>query len=125
MKRDLKKTNMENGIHYTLVGDYYFPTCTLMDSAPVIGKWAALYEQYLQEKHPHEYTQLIWSNRLNTILETIQYESAEKLERLIGQMAEAEGVNEELKAVDQLSWVQQMNGIRSRAEEIIIDEIMS
>ena len=125
MKRDLNKTIMENGIHYTLVGDYYFPTCTLMDSAPVIGKWAALYEQYLQERYPHEYTQLIWSNRLNTILETIQIESAEKLERLIRQMAEAEGVNEELKAVDQLSWVQQMNGIRCRAEEIIIDEIMA
>ena len=125
MKRDLNKTIMKNGIHYTLVGDYYFPTCTLTDSAPVIGKWATLYEQYLQEKHPHEYTQLIWLNRLNRILETVQIETAEKLERLIRQMAEAEGVNEELKAVDQLSWVQQMNGIRSRAEEMIIGEIMA
>lgn len=125
MKRDLKKTIMENGIHYTLVGDNYFPTCTIMDSTPVIGKWASLYEQYLQEKHPREYARLIWANQLNDLLELVQLASAERLARLIRQMAEAEGIDEELKAADQLAWIQQMNGIRSRAEEIIINEIMA
>lgn len=106
MKRGLSKIIKENGIQYTLVGDYYCPTCIIIDSVPVIGTRAAQYEQYPQEKHPHEYAQPICSNQLNTIPETIQIESAEKPGRLFGQMAEAEGVNEELKSVDQLSWVQ-------------------
>ena len=54
MTNKLPAEIMENGIHYTLVGDYYFPTCMLADRSPN-GKWASLYERYLQEKHPHEY----------------------------------------------------------------------
>lgn len=54
MTNELPAEIMENGIHYTLVGDYYFPTCMLADRSPN-GKWASLYERYLQEKHPHEF----------------------------------------------------------------------
>lgn len=57
MTNELPAEIMENGIHYTLVGDYYFPTCMLADRSPN-GKWASLYERYLQEKHPHEYVRL-------------------------------------------------------------------
>ena len=57
MTNELPAEIMENGIHYTLVGDYYFPTCMLADRSPN-GKWASLYERYLQEKHPHEYTRV-------------------------------------------------------------------
>lgn len=88
------------GIHYTLVGDYYFPTCTLTDTKPVIGKWADLYERYLQEKHPQEYTRLIWSNELRRLLESVQKECNWRLEVLIRQMAKAEGIDEALKAYE-------------------------
>lgn len=73
MTNELPAEIMENGIHYTLVGDYYFPTCMLADRSPN-GKWASLYERYLQEKHPHEYVRLIWyldsteATRLNPVL---------------------------------------------------------
>ena len=63
MTNELPDEIMENGIHYTLVGDYYFPTCMLADRSPN-GKWASLYERYLQEKHPHEYVRLIWADEL-------------------------------------------------------------
>ena len=63
MTNELPDEIMENGIHYTLVSDYYFPTCMLGDKSPN-GKWASLYECYLQEKHPHEYVRLIWADEL-------------------------------------------------------------
>jgi len=121
----MEKTVIENGIHYTLVGDYYFPTCVLTDDIPMIGKWADLYERYLQEKHPHEYARLIWSNELRGLLESVQRECVERLEILTRQMAKAEGINEALKTNDQLDWVQRMNNIRNRAEEIIVHDMVS
>ena len=87
---------MENGIHYTLVGDYYFPTCMLADRSPN-GKWASLYERYLQEKHPHEYVRLIWADELAALLESVQKECEERVEVLVREMAEVEGVDEEIK----------------------------
>ena len=119
MTNDLPKEVIGNGIHYTLVGDYYFPTCTLQDTAPVIGRWADLYERHLREKHPSEYTRLIWSNELNGLLQSVQEDCESKLVELIRQMAKAEGVTESMKAENQLEWVRRMNNIRSRAEEIV------
>ena len=121
----MEKTIMENGIHYTLVGDYYFPTCTLQDQPPVIGKWAHMYERWLEEYDPSEYTRLIWANQLKDKLTSVQEEMATKLTVLIRQMAKAEGVTEDLKAKDQVEWVRRMNSIRSRAEEIISLELVS
>ena len=114
---------MENGIHYTLVGDYYFPTCLLADRLPC-GKWAALYERYLQEKHPHEYVRLIWADELAALLESVQKECEERVAVLVQEMAEAEGVDEEMKGDTQMVWVQRMEMIRERAEEVVREEIM-
>ena len=58
MTNELSTEIMERGIRCTIVGDYYFPTCMLADRSHN-GKWASLYERYLQEKHPHEYVRLI------------------------------------------------------------------
>ena len=123
MTNDLPKEVMENGIHYTLVGDYYFPTCTLQDTAPVIGHWADLYERYLQKEHTSEYTKLIWSCNLNDLLRSVQEDCETKLTELIRRMAKAEGATESMKAENQLEWVRRMNSIRSRAEEIIVVEL--
>lgn len=116
--------NERTGIHYTLIRAYYFPTCALTDRPPIIGKWANLYDQYLLERHPQEYTWLIWSNKLSGVLESVQRECTERMENLIRQMAEAEGINEALKTYNQMKWVQQMNNIRNRAEEILAHELM-
>ena len=125
MMEELQKEILENGIHYTLVGDYYCPTCTLRDQPPVIGKWAQMYERRLEENDPHEYTRLIWANQLQARLTAVQEEMAAKLTALIRQMANAEGVTEDLKTLDQMEWVRRMNNIRSHAEEIIRDELLS
>ena len=124
MNTILSATTVENGIHYTLVGDYYFPTCTLQEDMPAIGHWADLYERYLREKQPSEYTRLIWNCKLNDVLYSVQQDCEVRLSVLIRQIAEAEGVNEQLKSMDQLAWVRQMNNICSRAEESIRHELL-
>lgn len=123
MTNELPDEIMENGIHYTLVGDYYFPTCMLADRSPN-GKWASLYERYLQEKHPHEYVRLIWADELAALLESVQRECEERVEVLVREMAEAEGVDEEMKENEQMEWVRRMEMIRGRAEEVVQKEIM-
>ena len=118
MTNELPAEIMENGIHYTIVGDYYFPTCMLADRSPN-GKWASLYERYLQEKHPHEYVRLIWADEL-----TVQKECEERVEVLVREMAEVEGVDEEMKENEQMEWVRRMEMICGRAEEIVRGELM-
>lgn len=102
MTNELPAEIMENGIHYTLVGDYYFPTCMQADRSPN-GKWASLYERYLQEKHPHEYVRLIWADELAALLESVQKECEERVEVLVREMAEVEGVDEEMKEMSRWS----------------------
>lgn len=123
MMNELPDEIMENGIHYTLVGDYYFPTCMLGDKSPN-GKWASLYECYLQEKHPHEYIRLIWADELSALLESVQKECERRVTVLVREMAEAEGVNEEMKENEQMEWVRRMEMICGRAEEIVRGELM-
>ena len=123
MTNELPTEIMENGIHYTLVGDYYFPTCMLADKSPC-GKWAAMYEHYLQEKHPHEYVRLIWADELAALLESVQEECEERVAVLVREMAEAEGVDERMKGDEQMAWVQRMEMIRERAEEVVREEIV-
>lgn len=114
---------MENGIHYTLVGDYYFPTCMLAEKSSN-GKWASLYECYLQEKHPHEYVRLTWADELSALLESVQKECEERAAMLVREMAEAEGVNEEMKKNEQMEWVRRMEMICGRVEEVVREEII-
>ena len=123
MTNELPDEIMENGIHYTLVSDYYFPTCMLGDKSPN-GKWASLYECYLQEKHPHEYVRLIWADELAALLESVQKECEERVEVLVREMAEVEGVDEEMKENEQMAWVRRMEMICGRAEEIVRGELM-
>ena len=123
MTNKLPAEIMENGIHYTLVGDYYFPTCMLEERA-ISGKWAAMYERYLQAKHPHEYVRLIWADELAAVLESVQKECEERVAVLVREMAEAEGVNEEMKGNGQMEWVKRMEMIRGRVEEVVREEMI-
>ena len=110
-------------LNYTLVGDYYFPTCMLGDKSPN-GQWASLYERYLQEKHPHEYVRLIWADELAALLESVQKECEERVAVLVREMAEMEGVDEEMKENEQMEWVQRMEMIHGRVEEVVREEII-
>ena len=123
MTNELPAEIMENGIHYTLVGDYYLPTCMLAEKSPN-GKWASLYECYLQEKHPHESIRLIWADELSALLESVQKGCEKRVTVLVREMAEAEGVNEEMKKNEQMEWVRRMEMICGRVEEVVREEIM-
>ena len=115
-----------NGLAYTLVNDHYLPNLTA--AAPTeqhpTGRWGRLHKRYLKEHHPVRYNQLLLSGVLSRYLAKLDKQSEEQLALIIRQMQEAEGVDEALKAADQLEWVRRMNSIRNRAEEIIKTELI-
>ena len=115
-----------NGLDYTLVNDHYLPNLTA--SAPAeqhpTGRWGRLHKRYLKEHHPIRYNQLLLSGELGSYLAKLDKQAEEQLALIIRQMQEAEGVDEALKAADQLEWVRRMNSIRNRAEKIIQKELI-
>ena len=113
-----------NGLDYVLVGDYYFPDLILAEDSRPVGRWGRMHKRYLKEHHPVRYQVLLLSGRLNTYLADTDTQAEEQLELLTQQMAEREGVNEELKATNQMEWVQRMNSIQNRAEEVIKNELI-
>ena len=124
-KNTLLEEITENGIHYTLHGDYYFPDCAApeADSKP-IGKWGRMHRDYLKEHRPGMYTRLILSGKLYAHLAEIDQTCHERLHAMIPRMVKTEGVTEALKAQDQMVWVARMNSIRYRAEETILSELV-
>ena len=113
-------------IKYTKVGDYYIPniTTTPNDTNYAIGKYGRLREKYLKDFKPSICNHMIMREQLASHLIDIDTEAKEYLDALIKQMAEKENITEELKEVDQLKWVQKMNNIKNRAEEIVLNEII-
>ena len=107
-----------------LVGDYYFPALILAEDSRPVGRWGRMYKRYLKEHHPTRYQALLLSGRLNTYLADTDAQAEEQLELLTQQMAEREGVNEELKATNQMEWAQRMNSIQNREEEVIKAELI-
>ena len=113
----------ENDIHYTLHGDYYLPDFDLPETlAKPIGHHGRMRKAYLEEHHPGMYERLILSGKLYDHLAETDQVCRDRMERMIARMAE--GINEELKASDQLTWVGRMNSIRQQAEEIILHELI-
>jgi len=115
-----------NGLDYVLVGDYYIPDLRLdeQEERRPIGKWGRMHLRYLKEHRPITYTELTFSGRMGTYLADLNEQAQERLELIIEQMKEAEGVTEDLKRRDQMGWVGAMNSIRNRAEEIVLTEIV-
>lgn len=115
-----------NGLDYTLVNDHYLPNLTV--AAPTeqhpTGRWGRLHKRYLKEHHPIRYNQLLLSGELGSYFAKLDKQTEEQLALIVRQMQEAEGVDEALKAADQLEWVRRMNSIRNRAEETILREIV-
>ena len=111
-------------IQYIRVGDYYIPGLTLSEQSRPIGKWGRMHRDYLREHKPIQYNCLLLSGKLWTYLADLNEQAQDRLERMIDQMKMAEGVTEELKAVDPMAWIQRMNNTRARAEEIIREELI-
>lgn len=122
--KELKPRIHENGMDYVLVGDYYMPDLKLPEEHRPIGHWGRLHQSYLKLYRPMLYNELILSGRLHTVLADLNEQATDRLHLIIRLMAEAEGVTEAMKAENQMLWVQSMNSIRNRAEEIIRAELI-
>lgn len=115
----------EMGGTYIRVGDYFLPDLKLPETeTQSIGIWGQRHKRYLKEHKRLFYSNLLISGKLNSYLADIDRQAEEMFSRLVKQMAECEGVTEQLKAENQLEWVGKMNNIRSRAVEIIDVELI-
>ena len=107
-----------------MVADYYIPDLKLPEESRPIGRWGRMHKTFLQEHRPGQYSELLLSGKLWTYLADLNEQADDRLACIISQMQAVEGITEELKARDQLAWVEGMNSIRSRAEEIILSEMI-
>ena len=108
---------------YHWEGDYLIPDLEAPE-APRIGKYGTLRHKYLRNHHRGIFDGMLLEGSLNPHLEQIDRQANEMMERLTAQMAQAEGVTEQLKAHDQMAWVRAMNGIKNRAEEIVLHDLI-
>ena len=104
----LKERITENGIDYILVGDYYIPDLKLPEENRPIGRYGRLHREYLKQEHPARYSSLILTGKLWTYLADLNEQAEKRRDLIIEQMKAAEGVTEELKARNQLEWVQKI-----------------
>ena len=117
------KTDVITGLQYELQGDYYV-IAGEREEKPVAGIWGQRHLRWLKQNRRVTYTNLLTAGKLYEYLREIDAQANEQLDALITQMAGAEGVTEQLKAENQLEWVRRMNSIRTRAEEIVSDELI-
>ena len=116
----------EVGGTYVRQGDYYLPCLSLpaeKENKP-IGVWGQRHLRYLKQHRKVLYTNLLTSGKLNSYLADIDKQAQDMFLRLVKQMAEREGVTEQLKAENQMEWVGRMNNIRSKAMEIVTAELI-
>ena len=117
--------NEQTGISYTLQGDYYLPDLALSDEEEQsIGLWGQRHLRYIKQHRKVLYLNLLTSGKLNGYLADIDKQAEDVLSRLVKQMAEREGVTEQLKADNQMEWVGRMNNIQSRAIELVNTDII-
>ena len=115
----------EMGGTYIRHGDYLIPCLTLPEEEQrFIGVWGQRHLRYLKEYRRGVYLNLLTSGRLNDYLADIEEQAQERFERIVEQMAESEGITEQLKANDQVAWVGEMNNIWSRARAVVNAELI-
>ena len=119
------KFDGNNGLWYELQGDYYLPCLKLPEEEQAyIGIWGQRHLRYLKEHRRVRYANLLTSGKLNSYLVDIDRQAEELFLRLVKQMAEREGVTEQLKAASSMEWVRKLNSIRNRAVEITSSELI-
>ena len=111
---------------YRQEGDYLLPELNLEDRYPnwIPGKFAMLRKHFLEEKRHSLLTSMTLQGTLQDDLYETDQLAKKQFDQIVSQMAESEGVNEEMKAQNPISWIQGMNSIRSRAEEMVIADVV-
>lgn len=118
-------SDKKTGISYTLQGDYYLPNLVIpTQKEETIGIWGQRHLRYIKQNRKILYTDLLTSSKLNSYLADINEQAENLFFRLVKELAEKEGVTDELKAYDQMEWAGRMNNIRACAEEIVMRDII-
>lgn len=113
------------GIEYNLVGDYYLPNLVLeAEEKVILNKYGLLRLNYLKEHKKSDYIIMFMNKTLNKHLKEVQETAKARVDILIKKFAKQDNINEELKAKNQLEWVQMMNNCKNRAEEIVFSELI-
>lgn len=122
----MEKTIFEEmGGTYHEENGYLIPNLTLLpEEEKPIGIWGQRHKRYLKEHRKATYTTLLINGKLNTYLADIDEQAEGMFLRVVKQMAMREGITEQLKAENQLQWVQKMNNIRTRAREIVNTDLL-
>lgn len=123
----MAKTIFEQmGGTYTQVGDYLLSDLKLPEEEKQanIGVWGMRHKRFLKDNHRVLYANLMTSGKLVTYLDDIEQQATDMFLRLVKELSEEEGISEELKATDQMLWIQRMNNIRHRATEIVNAELI-
>ena len=111
---------------YTQIGDYLLPDLSLPAEKETgnIGVWALRHKRYLKQHHKVLYYNLLTSGKLHSHLADVEEQAQQLFLRLVNELAEKEGVTEQLKSTDQMKWVRKMNNIRNRAIEVVNCEVI-
>ena len=111
---------------YTQTGNYLLPDLSLPAEKETgnIGVWALRHKRYLKQHHKVLYYNLLTSGKLDSHLADIEEQAQQLFLRLVKELAEKEGVTEQLKSADQMAWVRQINNIRERATEVVNSEVV-
>ena len=119
----MEKYIKENGITYELRGEQYYPLLELPEQKE-IGKYGRLHLEYLKAHRKGRYTNLLSEGTLNQRLNEIDVEAKQVLESIISRLVTERGIDENLKALDMLCWVAEMNNLKATAEEIVLREVV-
>ncbi len=116
----------KTGISYTLQGAYYLPDLTLPEDKTErkIGIWSIRHKRYLLEHKKSVVFEMQLNGTLMDYLADINEQAEEMFFQLVNNIAKAEGISEQLKAEDQMLWVQRMNNVRNRATEIVYNDLI-
>ena len=121
----MKSTFEKMGGTYTLGADgIYYPNLVSTDEKPHYGKYGMMRTTYLKEHRPAKYSLYMLEDRLTSHLNMVDDEAQDRMETLVSQMMDKQGITDELKARDQMAWVGAVNNIRNAAEEIVLKELV-
>ena len=110
---------------YTMQGDYRLPNLTVDETdTRLIGIWGQRRLHYLKHHRKVLYYNLLTSGKLHSHLADIEEQAQDLFSRLVKEYAEKEGITEQLKATDQINWVQRMNNIRERVMEMVYTDVV-
>lgn len=119
---------MTRELTYKLAGDYLIPDLALdgaeeLEEMP-LGKYGMLRETFLREHHHGRYTSMLLTGRLEPHLREIDRQAQEQVDTMVADLMKRNGVDEAMKARDQMGWVQAVNSFTEQAEEMVLAEII-